>query len=119
MKKRTKRKQNPVLLPLGMKRLNLIEMPGHVALLALGQPWMNDSHMADLFSTCVISEELSDNEEISSLADTGIKLLSEGSTDYDQIKKVIGTLITWVSSQPNKDVHDAVLKIMRRSYGPR
>jgi hypothetical protein len=97
-----------------MKRLNLIEVPGHVALLALGHPWMTDEHLADLWTACTLGMDLSDEDEaIKQLSITGRDLLINKSTDYQTMKHVIGTVIQWVSTQPNRRIHDAVTRRLK------
>lgn len=111
MKKRCHRKVRPTLLPLGMKRLDLIEMPGHVALTALGQAWMNDSHYADLLTALYLGLDLSEPEsDIHALSLQGIDLINNKSTDFNEMKNVIGTVVQWVATQPNKNIYQAVSK---------
>lgn len=109
MRKKSTRKIRPVVLPLGIKRLDLIEMPGHVALLALGQDWLTDSHYADLFSSCYLGLDLSEpDSRIHQLAKQGIQLLTDRSTDHELMRSVIGTVLQWVATQPNVKIHNAV-----------
>lgn len=97
-----------------MKRLDLIEVPGHVALLALGQDWMTDAHIADLWTACQIGIDIADNDSnIRDLAQQGKHLLIEKSDDYESMKQIIGTVIQWISTQPNRRIHDAVTKRLR------
>lgn len=109
MRKRSNRKIKPAVLPLGIKRLDLIEMPGHVALTALGQSWIEDSHYADLFTACYLGIDLSEPaSEIHKLALQGIDLLNNNSEDFDTIRNVIGTVVQWVATQPNIKIYNAV-----------
>ena len=101
------------MLPLGMKRLDLIEMPGHIALMALGQPWENDSHYADLCAAVDLGCRISDDEHIKELCAIGRQLLLDNSTDYPRIRQVIGPVLQWISQQPNKRIHDAALSRLK------
>lgn len=97
-----------------MKRLDLIEVPGHVALLALGQPWMTEEHFADLWTACQIGIDIADEDSnIRELAHQGKAMLVDKSDDYESMKQVIGTVVQWISTQPNRRIHDAVTKRLK------
>lgn len=96
-----------------MKRLNLIEMPGQIALLALGQPWITEAHMCDLMAAVDIGERISKDDTITALCLEGKRLLLDGSKDYDAIRKAIGPVIHWISQQPNRVIHDAALQRLK------
>lgn len=88
-------------------------MPAHIALMALGQPWITESHMCDLMAAIDIGERISNDSAISALCSEGKRLLIEGSTDYDAIRKTIGPVIHWVSQQPNRVIHDVALQRLK------
>lgn len=100
-----------------MKRLELIELPGHVGLIALGQPWMTDEHIADLLVACQIGCDLAQQEdEIHTMATEGKHLLLSGSTDYDTMRQTIGAVVQWVATQPNRKIHDVVTRNLKKMY---
>ena len=91
-----------------MKRLDLIEMPGHVGLLALGQDWMTERHFADLMTACYLAMDLSEpGSEMHALGFRGGQLLADKSTEYDEIRTIVGTIVQWISKQPNTDIWHA------------
>lgn len=114
MKKHSKRKPRPVLLPLGMKRLELIELPGHVGLMALGQSWMTDEHFADLVTACELGIDLAIDDETRKLCIAGRNMLLDGGSDFEEMRQVIGKIVQWVATQSNYRIHDAVTKRLKR-----
>lgn len=100
-----------------MKRLDLIELPGHVGLVALGQPWMTDEHMADLLVACQIGCDLADPaDDIHAMATEGKALLLANSTNYDTMRQIIGHVVQWVAKQPNRRIHDAVTRHLKKMH---
>jgi hypothetical protein len=49
-KPRKKHQSKPVVLPLGIRRADMMELPGFAASLALGQEWFCEQHVYDLLS---------------------------------------------------------------------
>lgn len=96
-----------------MKRLELIEWPGHVALMALGTEWMSEEHWADLATACRLCADLATDEAIHTLAQRGLDLLADEASDIDEMKRVIGQIVQWVALQPNRSIHDATIKRLR------
>lgn len=96
-----------------MKRLELIEWPGHVALMALGTDWMSEAHWADLATACRLCADLATDDAVKSLAQRGLDLLADESSDITEMKQVIGQIVQWVALQPNRNIHDAALKRLR------
>ena len=102
-----------------MKRAELIELPGHVGLIALGQPWFNDRHLADLATACYIAIDIADKDsDVFQMAMNGLHMLHDQCDDYVRMKHEIGTVVQWVSVQPNKKVYDSVVKRLKEIYGP-
>lgn len=97
-----------------MKRLELIEMPGHVGLMALGQPWMTEAHFADLITACELGIDLAKDEEMRQLCVTGRDMLLNRVTDFEEMRQVIGQVVQWVATQPNHRIYDAVIKRLNR-----
>lgn len=105
-----KRIPRPTLLPLGMKRLDLIELPGHIALLALDQPWCRPEHLADLGAHLRLAEELAarqKNEAIRALTRRAKELMQSMTDEPDSLaefRRLVGMTLPWVSLQPNAEV---------------
>lgn len=97
-----------------MKRLELIELPGHVGLMALGQPWMTEAHFADLVTACELGIDLAQDDEIRQLCVTGRDMLMNRVTDFDEMRQIIGRVVQWVATQPNHRIYDAVTKRLKR-----
>ena len=103
-----------MLLPLGMKRPEIFELPGHIALALLGHPDFNESHRADLAVACYLGCDLSqDDPTINELANNGLQLLQSNSNDYDLMRYTIGTVLQWINTQPNRRVHDASMRRLK------
>lgn len=96
-----------------MKRLELIELPGHVGLMALGQSWMTDAHFADLMSACELGIELAKDDDVRDLCMTGRAMLLGKDINIDEMKQVIGQVVQWVATQPNHRIYDAVTKRLK------
>lgn len=112
-----------------MKRLNLFELPKHAALLSLGQPWMTSDHLAELLSSCELALELGrDNPRIHECALIGLNLLLDHVDQSDmtikhvanleEMRHVIGEVVQWIAHQPNRAVHDAVVKRLKEMNEP-
>lgn len=115
MRKRSRRTPRPVLLPLGIKRLNYLEWPGHVALMALGQPWMTEEHLADLAVACQIGIDLAPPDDpIHQAAKEGKARLFR--RELDGLTPIIGPVIQWITYQPNKAIHDATKRRLDELY---
>lgn len=99
-----------------MKRLELIEIPGHVGLLALGQTWMTTEHYADLVTACYLGYDLSENTdpEIHELAAKGIALLEKNNGEFEEMRHIVGTVVQWVAKQPNVKIYNATVKRLRQ-----
>lgn len=91
----------------------MFELPNHISLVALGQPWCNDSHYADLVATCHLANDISDDPEITELAQRGLQMLLERHDGYDEMRHVIGTVLQWVGQQPNSKIYTAALKRLK------
>lgn len=96
-----------------MKRLELIELPGHVGLMALGQPWMTEAHFADLVTACELGIDLAEDDEIRQLCVTGRNMLFNRVASFDEMRHVIGQVVQWVATQPNHRIYDAVTKRLK------
>lgn len=107
--------------------MNLFEFPKHAALLAIGQPWMNDSHMAELLCACALALDLSSDDDpihhtaltvqnalLDCVADDDMSC--QKIRDPDSLRHMIGKLVQWVGAQPNRAVHDSVIKHLKASH---
>lgn len=107
-----------------MKRLTLFEFPKHAALLALGQPWMTSDHLAELLSACELAMELGRGDpQVHDYALRGLNFLLENVdrsdmtikpvANLEEMRHVIGEVVQWIAYQPNRSVHDAVVKRLK------
>lgn len=105
-----------VVLPLGMKRLQYMELPGHVALMALKQDWWTIEHYADLKTTCLLCCDLAQpDDHIKSLAQRGLHMLEDiDNHDVNEIRQVIGTAVQWLAAQPNTKIYKATVARMEK-----
>jgi len=105
MRKKNPRRPKPVLLPLGMKRLQHIEWPGHAALLALGQSWITEDHLADLMVACQIAIDLTPSDDP----------LHQSA----ELRDHLGPIIQWIVTQPNRLIHDVAIKRLKEINEPK
>lgn len=116
MKKR--RIPKPVNLPLNIKRLDMIELPGHVALLALDQPWCDWRHLADLGAHIRLAEELATRrnepaiKQIASRAKDMMQTMTGMPCELAEFRKLVGVTLPWVSRQPNAEIERAARKFL-------
>lgn len=113
-----KRIVKPIRLPLNMKRLDLIETPGHIALLALDQPWLLPDHYAILAAHIRLTEELAarkGSDEVGNLARRAKEIMSTMTDNPGAIaefRKLVGATLPWVSQQPNVEIDRAARKFL-------
>lgn len=89
-------------------------MPGHVGLLAFGQPWMTDAHWADLMTACELGIRLSSKDDpIHELSLHGRALITNEASDVDEVRRVVGEVVQWVAQQPNGRIHAAVTQRLK------
>lgn len=113
-----------------MKRLNLFELPKHIALIALGQDWMTQDHTAELISACELGMDLGKSDPaVFDLAHNGLQMLLrhvdpndmtiKHIANLEEMRHVIGSVVQWIAHQPNRAVHDAVIKRLRELNEPK
>lgn len=113
-----KRIAKPICLPLGVKRLDLIELPGHIALLALGQPWCRPEHLADLGAHVRLAEELATrkgDENVLKIATRAKRMMQDMTGTPEEIaefRRLVGATLPWVSMQPNGEIDRAARKFL-------
>lgn len=96
-----------------MKRHELFELPGHIGLLALGQPWMTEAHLADLLTACQLGIDIATDDDMRQLCILGRDMLINRVADIEQIRHVVGQVVQWVSTQPNQKIYDAAKRRLR------
>lgn len=98
-----------------MKRVELVEVPGQVALMALGQPWMTPAHLADILTACYLGLDLSnENDEIHQLSQRAIGMIDSIDNNMDELKHIVGTIIQWIGTQPNVRIYNATVNRLRK-----
>lgn len=91
----------------------MFELPNHISLLALGQSWCTDAHYADLAATCHLAVDISDDPQITELAQRGLQMLVDRNDDHEEVRQVIGTVLQWVGQQPNSSIYNAALSRLK------
>lgn len=85
---------------------------------------MTEDHLADLLSACELGMELGrDDPEIHALSLRGMRLILDHVdrsdmtikhvANVEEMKHIIGQVVQWITYQPNRAVHDAVIKRLR------
>lgn len=107
-----------------MKRLDLIELPGHIALLALDQPWCDARHLADIGAHIRLAEELATRKNEPAVREIAVKAKEMMQTmtgtpeELAEFRKLVGATLPWVSRQPNAEIERAARKFLA-AYGYR
>ena len=102
------------LLPLGIKNRTKTELPALVALEAIGQPWFDASHRADLQALGLVTQMLAaEDSPIRLIAGELLSYLEAGELDIAQIRPRVVDLAAWLDVQPNHRV-DAVIESLLR-----
>lgn len=118
MSGKPKRIAKPIRLPLGIKRLDLIELPGHIALLALDQPWLRPEHYADLGAHIRLVQELAERKNDNAMLAVILRakeLMQTMTGDADELaefRRLVGASLPWVSRQPNAEIERAAKKFL-------
>lgn len=119
MSKKKAYRPKPIVMPLNIKRLDMLELPGHIALLALDQPWLARKHIADLGAhvaiTGCVSHEVGD-EYIQRLAKRAADLLgdlSEPPKEVAELRRIVGTTLQWLSFQSNSVIGRQTLGLIK------
>jgi hypothetical protein len=103
------------LLPLGIKNHTKTELPALVALQAIGKPWFNENHRADLMAIALVSKLLAaEGSYIHTIAGELMLLLEPDELNIDQVRPVVMDINTWLQIQPNGRVDSAIDKLMRQ-----
>lgn len=75
---------------------------------------MTDAHWADLMTVCKLGLDLAgDDEYIRELSVIGNDMLMERVAEVEEMRQVLGTLVQWVSKQPNTKIYASVQKRLR------
>lgn len=116
MRKRSSYKPKPVVMPLNTKKLDMLELPGHIALQAIGQPWWNEAHLADLKAHVVLAFLVArkvDNEQVQDIAIKALEILSKHEFTKEDVTPLLGVTLEWLSNQSNKLIYQEVLEAMK------
>lgn len=117
MRKRSAYRPKPVVKPLGIKQVNILEIPGRVGQLALGTDWLDMVHLRDIGAHALLAERvaksLSDTEkaqmatEIAAICvraeDRFERTGRAGTTGADMIRlrELLDETLPWMNRQPN------------------
>jgi len=109
-----------VIKPLGIKNTVKLEMPGHVGLLALGQGWLDITHLRDIGShVCLVERvaEATGNADMASKARQAIAIFVRceerfektgrpGTTGGEMItlRDVVSETLPWLTRQSNHHI---------------
>lgn len=106
------------LLPLGIKNPVKTELPALIALEAIGQPWFNEGHHADLTALAMVTQMLArEGSDAFDVAGDLLGLLAATSLDIDEIRpRVIGVSL-WLQRQPNGRVDAAIRRLLKQECG--
>lgn len=119
----------PVIKPLGIKNTLKLEMPGHVGLLALGQGWLDITHLRDIGSHVCLVERVADatgQPEVATLARQAIAIFTRcedrfertgrpGTTgdELNTLRDIVSETLPWLTQQPNAVIHRESLALLR------
>jgi hypothetical protein len=93
-----------------MKRLNYLELPGHIALLALDQEWLQPEHLADLGAHLRLAETLAERKgdaDIATVARKAKQIMAGMNNEpgsVEEFRKLVGVTLPWVSRQNNIEI---------------
>lgn len=107
----------PVIKPLGIKNTVKLEMPGHVGLLALGQGWLDITHLRDIGSHVCLVERVADATGQPDIANKARKAIAifvrcedrfertgrPGTTgdELKQLREIVTETLPWLTRQSN------------------
>lgn len=110
----------PVITPLGIKNTVKLEMPGHVGLLALGQGWLDITHLRDIGSHVCLVERVADatgNAEMAGKARQAIAIFVRcedrhtrtgrpGTTgdEMNTLREIVSETLPWLTKQSNHHI---------------
>ena len=101
------------LLPLGIKNPVKTELPALIALEAIGQPWYNEGHLADLCALGLLAQTIApEGSDIVEMAVRLLDQLNEPTLDTDALRPLVIELSAWLQRQPNGRVDAAIRKLL-------
>lgn len=128
VRKRSRRAQRPVLLPLGMKRLVELELVPRMCIESIGQPWMDVGHVYQIGATALLAMEIANMrndlpagqcasqvlEAVRQLEDLHERVSANALSDADgeAIQRKVCRMIDWISQQRNHDVDIASRRLV-------
>ena len=120
-RKKSNRKPRPVLLPLGMKRADKIELPIRLALQALGTDWLTMDHVSEIFVHGDVIQKITEDPQTKRF---GVMLMANAlrvkeryertgkvgvtGDELKLFKEILPASIEWLQEQPNHLIHRAV-----------
>ncbi|HEX4985984.1 MAG TPA: hypothetical protein VFV71_07925 [Burkholderiales bacterium] len=102
------------LLPLGIKNPMRTELPALIGLQAIGTPWFNEGHRADLLAIALVSQAIApQGSYIYVIADELVEALRPAAPDIAVVRPLVVDLSAWLQVQPNGRVDAAIDELMR------
>ena len=106
------------LLPLGIKNPVKTELPPLIALEAIGQPWFNEGHLADLTALALVTQILAPaGSDAYDVAGDLLAQLSAAALDIDEIRPRVIGISLWLQRQPNGRVDAAIRRLLKQECG--
>jgi hypothetical protein len=120
--KRPKKPYRPrvVIKPLGIKNTVKLEMPGHVGLMALGQGWLDITHLRDIGSHVCLVERVADavgDAGMASKARRAIAIFTRCEDRYERtgrpgttgeemhtLRDIVSETLPWLTQQSNHHI---------------
>jgi hypothetical protein len=106
------------LLPLGIKNPVKTELPALIALEAIGQPWFNEGHLADLSAIGMVTQILAAaGSDAHQVATDLLALLATPELDVEEIRPRVVGISIWLNRQPNGRVDAAIRRLLKQECG--
>lgn len=118
---RKKNSKSTAVLPLGIKNRMQTELPGLVALTAIGEPWFSETHQSDLLAVALITRELATPDSLQAWCATELQRLCERPITIDDKVAVAVNLaecLPWLQLQSNTRIERALRNVMTRYANP-
>lgn len=97
------------LLPLGIKKRTVTELPALVALHAMGEPWFCDQHLSDLMALAMVCQfAAKPDSDVRAAAEELFVLLGQETLDREKIGPLVTFTNEWLQSQPNGRIQKAI-----------
>jgi hypothetical protein len=101
------------LLPLGIKKRTTTELPGLIALQAVGQSWFCEQHLTDLMALAMVGQLAAEPGSAAHAAADGLfALLGREPLDHGQLAPLVLLVNDWIQRQPNGRIQDAIDRLL-------